>query len=281
MALTFIIIFSVTKVVMHVKDKQKTTSTKTETKINNPRGGSTEIKLSDDNELAFTILSCIADNEKYLVTSTKLKKLIFSLVKEKLTNESLVLTPNMIRFLALKLISEDQTLIVKIGNMVISSSNRVRLLTRVAGTAVIAFIGAVFSILPYAILMALIYFTETQNCGYNCDHYFQNLPKEMPVTIYAEKSTGHLIISENDDAHQVEIYIPSKTPDEVIHSSSEQKIVKTTYKLSRQKAREVKFSEFKKTDPVLAQFKDLPEPEVRQKSCSINDIHDIIDIRVN
>jgi hypothetical protein len=38
----------------------------------------------------------------------------------------------MIRFLALKLISEDQTLIVKIGNVVFSSSNRVRLLTRLA-----------------------------------------------------------------------------------------------------------------------------------------------------
>ena len=128
MALTFIIIFSVTKIVKEVMKKRVNAK---EIKIQNPRGGGdTEIQLSDDNELAFTILSCIADNEQYLVKSTKIKKLIFSLVKAKIKNESLVLTPNMIRFLALKLISEDQTLIVKIGNVVVSSSNRVRLLTR-------------------------------------------------------------------------------------------------------------------------------------------------------
>ena len=59
-------------------------------------------------------------------------------------------------------------------------------------------------------------------------------------------------------------------------SSSGQEIVKRSYKRSRKKARTVKFSEFKKTDPVLSQFKDLPEPDVPQKSCRINDIHDII-----
>jgi len=218
------------------------------------------------------------------VKSTKIKELIFSLVKEKIKNESSVINLNLIRFLALKLRNEDQTMIVKIGNIVVSSSNRVRLLTRIAGTAVIAFLGAVFSIFPYAVFMALIYFAETQNCWYNCDDYFQHLPQEAPVTIYAEQSAGHLVIAENDDARQVELYIKAKLPGEVIEDinhSTERRILKTSYQLARKKAKVVKFSDFRKTDPMLSQFKDLPEPYVLQKSCLIKDVHDIIDIRID
>ena len=47
----------------------------------------------------------------------------------------------------------------------------------------------------------------------------------------------------------------------------------------RANAKEIPFSEFKKTDPVLSQFKDLTEPDVQQKPCLINDLHDIIDIK--
>jgi hypothetical protein len=237
-----------------------------------PRGGTNELKLSDDNELSFAILSCIADNEQYLVKNTKIKNLIFSLVKEKLKNESLVLTPNMIRVLALKLINEDQTLIVKIGNVILSSTNRVRLLTRLSGTAVIALLGGIFSLFPYAIVMVLIYFDQTENCGFNCNAYFKYLSKDLPVAIYAEESVGHLVIAENNNARQVEIYIPSKSPDKVIHTTTGERLVTKSYKPARKKAKEVTFSEFKKNDPVLSQFKDLLEPDIPQKSCPINDI---------
>ena len=64
-------------------------------------------------------------------------------------------------------------------------------------------------------------------------------------------------------------------------SSDWKKIVKKSYKLSGKKAKEVKFSEFKRTDPLLSQFKDLLEPDIPQKSCPINDVHDIIDIRID
>ena len=100
--------------------------------------------------MALTILSCISENEKYLVKSREIRELIFKLVKAKIQNESLVLTPNMIRFLALKLLNQDQTLVVKIGNIVVSSNNRARLITRLAGTTIIALLGAILQALPYA-----------------------------------------------------------------------------------------------------------------------------------
>ena len=234
----------------------------------------------DDTELGLTILSCISDNENYLVKNPKLKKLIFSLVKEKLRNESLVLTPNMIRFLALKMINEDQSLIVKIGNMVVSSNNRVRLFTRITGTTIIAFVGAVFSILPYAILMAIMYFNETKNCGYNCDAYFQHLPKDEPLTIYGKASSGNIAITNNDESRQVEIYVKQNEKQVVISKSGERRI-EQKYQKSRKKAKQIKFSDFKKRDPVLSKFNDLGEPDIPQKSCGISDVHDLIDIRID
>ena len=115
-ALTFLVIFYITKVVKQVIEKNENNNNK-KIKTYNPHGDSTKIKLSDDNELAFTILSCINDNEQYLAKSPKMKKLIFSLIKKKLKNESYLELILKLRFLALKLISEDQTLIIKIGNV--------------------------------------------------------------------------------------------------------------------------------------------------------------------
>lgn len=39
----------------------------------------------------------------------------FTLVKAKIKNDSLIITPNMVRFLALNLISSDSNVIAKIG----------------------------------------------------------------------------------------------------------------------------------------------------------------------
>lgn len=280
MVLSFLIFFAVGKIVKGVIDKLERKNAKN-INMPNPRGGNIGLEFSDDTELAFTILSCIADNERYLVKDPEIIKVVFALVKANIKKESLVLTPNMMRFLALKLINHDQTLIVKIGNIVASSNNRARLFARVFGAAIIGFVGAVVSTLPYAILMLLLYFDATENCGYKCSDYFEHIPKEEPVQIYGEKSTGHLAIAGNDDARQIEIYTPSKASDEGITSNTgEIKTIKSYTKV-RKKAKEVKFSDFKQNDPVLSTFKDLEEPEVPQKLCPINDIHDVIDIRVD
>jgi hypothetical protein len=280
MALSFLIFFAVGKIVKAVVEKQKKNKN-SKINISNPRGGNIGLEFSDDTELANTILSCIADNERYLVKDSKLIKVVFALVKAKIKNESLVLTPNMMRFVALKLINDNPTLIVKIGNIVVSSNARSRLLIRAAGSAIIGFVGALTATFPYCILMLLLYFNATENCGDRCSDYFEQLPQEGPSQTYGEESTGHLFIGKNDDAQQIEIYIPSKVANEVTVSRNGELKTTKTYSKVRKKAKEVKFSDFKKTDPILSSFnKDLKEPEIRQKICPINDIHDIIDIQV-
>jgi len=287
MVLSFLISFAVGKIFKAVieklieKQKAVVEKQKKNITISNPRGGTLGVEFWDDTELAHTILACIADNQRYLVKDPELIKIVFALVKAKIKDESLIITPNMMRFLALRLINNNQTLIVKIGNVIASSNNRARLFSRVAGSAIIGFVGAFFATIPYCILLLLVYFNATENCGYNCSEYFQQLPNEGPVKIYGEEGSGHLVIGGNDDARQIEIYVPAKTREEVTVSGNGELKTTKTYSKVRKKAKEVKFSDFKKTDPVLSSFKDLQEPEVPQKTCPINDIHDIIDIRAD
>ena len=92
-------------------------------------------------------------------------------------NESLVLIQNVIHFLALKLVKNDQDLIIKIGNVLASSSNRTRLLAQVYVVAAIEFVAPILVALSNAILIMVLYFDATQNCGYQCQNYLEHLPK--------------------------------------------------------------------------------------------------------
>lgn len=279
-ALSFLVFFAVGKIVKAVIEKQKRNI-----HIASPRGGniSVGLELTDDTELAEVILSCINDNEHYMIKDPRIIQIVFDLVKAKIKKESLVVTPNMIRFLALSLLSNDQTFIVKIGNILASSNNRIRLFARLMGAGVIGFLGALFSTLPYAVLIMVIYFDTTENCGYKCSDYFEELPKEGPVNIYEEKSTGHIFIGANDDARQIAVYVPSKNANEVsVNSDGSLKPTKQRFKKVRSKAKQVSFSDFKKTDPVLSSFSDLEEPDVPQNRCPISDdVHDVIGIRID
>jgi len=120
-----------------------------------------------------------------------------------------MLSPNMLRFLALQFVTKEQTLVVKVGNLIVSSNNRARLFTRVTGATIIGLVTSLFLSLSYGVLLVMIYFDMTENCGYKCSDYFEQLPKEGPVEIYGEELTGHLVIAGNDDARQIKIYTPS------------------------------------------------------------------------
>lgn len=70
---------------------------------------------------------------------------------------------------------------------------------RIVRTSVIAVMGAILMNIPLAILMVIVYFDQTQYCGYNCDAHFQHVSEKEAINIYAEKPAGHLAISGNDE----------------------------------------------------------------------------------
>lgn len=126
--------------------------------------------------------------------------------------------------------------------------------------------------------MVLLYFDNTPNCGLQCYGYFDHLPQDQPIRIYAEQPRDHLTIIGNEDAQQLKISTPLKAPDEVIISSSGKIKVTKYHRKSRKKAKQVKFSDFKKEYPIFSTFKDLEESSVKQKFCPSKDPHDLIGI---
>ena len=123
MGLTFLVFFAI-GIIFRVLIEKKIQNNTKNINIANPTGKNLVLEFSNDTQLTSTILTCIADNERYLVKDPEIIKIVFALIKAKIKEESLVLTTNMLRFLALRLINNDQTLIVKIGNIVTSSNNR-------------------------------------------------------------------------------------------------------------------------------------------------------------
>jgi hypothetical protein len=95
-------------------------------------------------ELSDAIFVCIADNKRYWVKNSRIIKIVFTLVKSKIKKESLVVKPNMIRFLTLKLVNNDQTLVVKIGNIITLYNNQTRLFTQIFRIIITGLTAALF-----------------------------------------------------------------------------------------------------------------------------------------
>lgn len=292
MALAFIVSYTTVQVIKRLAAKRS--SKDKGTKVYNVRGGSfdigtsddsLDIKISNENKLEQTILTCIEDGKNYVVTDPTLKRLIFNLVREKITNKSLIFTSNMIRLVALKLINNKQHSLVKIRTAIISTDNTQRMGIRALGAIIIGRVCSIFAnrfILPlkmfYQALMIIISYQSTQTCGYKCENYFKYLPQESPVSIFENESTGNIVIAGNDKAPQVEIYIPTETFEGRVTSPKiGHRIIRQTYKKSPRKTKEVKFSEFRKTDPVLSQFRDLEEPVIPNQPCIDPIFHELFD----
>lgn len=141
-ALTFIIFYAVGSIIRKVIEKLARTE---KIKIANPKGGA--FHYTDENELASVILACIANNELYIVRDARIIDLVFTLVKQNIKNQSLVLAPNLIRLIALKLTRTDQNFMMQFGSIIISSDNRSRLITRLLGAGMIGVVSGLLQAL--------------------------------------------------------------------------------------------------------------------------------------
>ena len=270
MATVFIITYVITRIVkkaiINYYEKKKTVN------VPNPTGGDLFDPAAYDSDLANSILTVISNDKSYVVKNPTIRKMIFELAALKISNASLVLTPNMIRFLALKLLKNDKSLVVKVGSMLLTAQSRKRMATRLSSSIITGIMAGVGFAVPAGVLMALMSFSMTENRGYQCEQYFEQLPSEGPIRVFDKQSTGHLVIAGNEAARQVEIYVPLQAPNQV-ESVKEthtrvQKI--TSYSKSRTKAKAVNFSDFKKNDPVLSVFDNLEEPTVPQRKCDVS-----------
>ena len=232
------------------------------------------VDLFDESEIALTILSCISNENNFLVRDQRVLRLIFKLVEAKMMDESLVISPNLLRFLALRLLKPDSSLWMTITKHVVMAANRRRLLIRFAGAAAVGAANAIVGSIFYTILSVLIVFNSTGNCYHPCDRYFERLPESSPQSqtrIYARQPTGNILIAANDDARQVEIFVPSKQPPKLESINGNEVIKSEKFVRSRKKAKQVLFEHILKKDPMLQKFQDkIEEPIVPQQKCIID-----------
>ena len=269
--LSFLLTVLVRKIVQKLRKKQQF-------QLPGPGGAQLGLELFDDSELGHIILACISDREQYLLRDQKLKQLLFALVKAKLSNDSLIVSPNLVRFLALRLIKPNSGIITKIGNFIVSSNSGLKTITAFA----LGIANGFFISLPYAILSIVLMLTETHNY-YPCSKYFNKLPEsaDQITRVYSKSNGGNLIISDNDGGRQLQLFVPShsETKSEIISTTEVKKTKTTTYQKSRTKGKTVNFDKVRKTDNQnqLRSFSQLEEPIVPQKQCHIREaIHDVI-----
>ena len=74
-----------------------------------------------ERELANAISACIKNDKSYFLKNTQLRQLLFSLVEAKLKKTSIILSPQLVRFLAHKILTRNWTLLDKAKNFLLSN----------------------------------------------------------------------------------------------------------------------------------------------------------------
>ena len=224
------------RVIKKLKEKQKV-------HLPNPGGSQLNLELYNQNELGYIIMSCISDYEQFLVKDPRLNELLFSLIRAKINNESIIIHPNLLRFIATRLINPNTGLITKLGNLVVSS-HKSKLMVQLISSFAVGMTNAFFMSLFYTGFAMLVIFSSTSNC-FDCDRYFQKLTpteQEQITRVYADRLFGNLLISNSDLSRQLEIYVPSSTTETISEVINENEVKRTrTYQKSRTKARQITF----------------------------------------
>ena len=236
-------------------------------------------------EAAQVILQCVEDGKDYLVTNPQLAEIIRSMIRTGFKKHSYIISQQFARYLALKLGKNKSGVLLVAKDVLFFTENYGRLVTRIAisGTlGVVTGVGAaIFSTfmgaVPYAVLMMILSFELSSNCGVDCDYYLQELPSNKEeIMVLVDRDDDNLIITSHEHSNKVAIYVPEEN--QVLESP----VTDSTRKLrpyiqSRKKAKMVDFKEWSKTDPELQTLyrenDDLERiegiPYVPQRKCEL------------
>jgi hypothetical protein len=275
MAATFIIVFYSTKLTKDVICKkllqqQKTSKdlSKNTSIIFNPRGGRDQSSLfSNDNEIVEAILYCVRDDHNYRVLDPRIVSLVFRMSGQKLKGQLVTVTPQVIRLLA-KVSYRNPSIITKVGNFVLATSNTSVIKIRMGGAAIAGILVSVLNVSAlYALLIMATTFQETRYV--RCADFFDQLPKSdtKVIDVVSEDINEDMVVITNNDPKDVHVF----TPDTNYYRVKDQNTntYNTKYRRAKKKkAKQVNFSDFKKTDPVLSQIPDeaVKEFEVPERT---------------
>ena len=234
-----------------------------------PRGGQIiDLDPTDSNALMRIIDECLENDKTYLVLNEKIKSWITFLVKENILNQSLVISPNFIKFLARHFIREDRLVVGRVSNIIIGLQNAPRFFFRVVGSILAGMAAASTASVTLGIFAIInMYMLTTPIPG--CPKHFKEISSNSnsdEIEIFVANDRNNLIVS--SEADKVVLYNPivNTRKEKIIPKESGVKEIqiRQRYQKSKRPAKQVKFSDFKKTDPVLSKFDTLDEPEIKQ-----------------
>lgn len=239
--------------------------------IPNPKGGGwlkeVENIIEENNEVCQAIIFCIENNKTYRVLDERVLNLVIKAAYGKLAgNDVLIISQNLIRLFARVSYNSDPSLLVKIGQLIVSTPNKSLFVYRTVSAMIVGVMAQLTGLMGYGVLFLAILFNETSYVP--CNKYFEELPASSKIIdVVAERDTDKVLII-SDNTREVAVYVPNP------HASSA-KIIKdeitNTYKREqtlkkvRKKTKLVKFEDFKRRDPVLSRFGDIVEPEEKQR----------------
>jgi len=234
-------------------------------------------------EAAQVILQCVKDDKRYLVIDPEIAGLIRRMLRQGFIQHSYIISLRFARYLARRLANSRGGALVRLQNGLFFTENYVRFVSRVSYSVIVGIFGGLIAALyrslltgiPIGVLAIVMTFIATADCGVKCDNYFRELPpNQEPIEILVEREHNNIVIASNDD--KVEIFTPEL--DQTKISGIEKQFSPTrkirAYKSTHRRAKLVKFSEWRKTDPVL---KDLDNkftstedaPYIPQSKCPI------------
>lgn len=163
MAFTFIVSFYITKLTKDViRERLSKNSSKNTSMIFNPRGRLDQSDLfTNDNEIVEAILYCVRDDYNYRVLNPRIVSLVFRMSGQKLKGELVSVTPQWIRILA-KVSYHKPSIITKVGNFVVATSNSSVLKVRMGGAAIASMFVSLLQVsVLYALLIMIVTFQKT------------------------------------------------------------------------------------------------------------------------
>jgi hypothetical protein len=196
---------------------------------------------------------------------------------------SYIISNRFARFLAIRLANHKGGLLLTTQNLLFFTENYARFGARVLFSAgagiIVALTNTLLTSFPYVVLMMVAAFDATANCGVRCENHFRELtPNQEPIEILVEREENNLVIASNND--EVEIFTPEPEQTNILKRESNSPRRERSYKSTGRRAKLVKFSEWRKTDPELQAFADKFDkseeaPYVPNRKCALQKAEDL------
>ena len=160
---------------------------------------------------------------------------------------------------------------IKFGDFIAAFDDKMKAVCQIRESAAVSGFAGFFSTsVRYGIVALIIHCQAIENCGYRCSDYFEHIPKDEPFLVPIDDSFNNIIIANQNDSKQLELYITSKEEAKITVGDKKGSInISKNYVKRKKKAKQVNFSDFVRENQLLSSTvnDDRDEPLTPQKRC--------------